>query len=259
MGKIKDEAAACGLAVQLLTRVPLPVKVEYTAARFAASARYYPLVGVAIGLAAGLAFSVLVNVWPTAISVVLTVTFVIWMTGALHEDGFADSCDALGGGRDKNRALEIMRDSRLGTYGVIGLALALMTKVVTLMHMHPTHIPLAFIGAHAISRAAMSWVVMTSQYVRDAGTAQDLSESYSKGSLLVVLLIGMTALLPLALFGGQRLAVGMLVGAALGYWLMRNRFEAKLGGYTGDCLGATQQSSELGAYLGMLAALSLNP
>ena len=148
-----------------------------TAARFAASARYYPLVGVAIGLAAGLAFSVLVNVWPTAISVVLTVTFIIWMTGALHEDGFADSCDALGGGRDKNRALEIMRDSRLGTYGVIGLAFSADDQSrhahAHAPHTHPVH-------RRARDQSRGHVMGGNDQYVRDAGTAQDLSESYSR-------------------------------------------------------------------------------
>ena len=177
------------------------------------------------------------------------------ITGAFHEDGLADTFDGIGGGLTREKALQIMKDSRLGTYGTLALIIALAIKFAALIAIPQTLIPLAFIVAHGLSRLSSVLVIATSEYVRREGTAKPVAEAASATSLIIALasgalLIGLWSIwLPLfALISG-------LVGLLIGHALMRLFFERKLGGYTGDTLGAVQQASEIGFYLGVLAWL----
>ena len=142
MSRTRAELSAFGLAVGLLTRWPLPRRradpasassaATPTAAQSSAAVPYYPLVGMLIGGFAGVVFFLAHLVFPVALAVVLATAATLLATGALHEDGFADACDGLGGGATRERALEIMRDPRLGTYGAAGLGLVLAAKVLAL-------------------------------------------------------------------------------------------------------------------------------
>ena len=270
MSRTREELSALGHAVRLLTRWPLlrrradpaadPASsaAAPTAAQSAAAVSCYPLVGTLIGAFAGIVFCLAHLVFPVALAVVLAVATTLLVTGALHEDGFADTCDGLGGGATRERALEIMRDPRLGTYGAAGLGLVLATKVLALVAAPVEVIPWLLAAGHAASRASMALALASGTYARTAGIAAPLAEaSPPSGRIAFAVLIGLAAsgtLLveapPLALFAG-------LVGLALGHLLVRRAYERKLGGYTGDCLGAVQQASELGMYLGVLAALRL--
>ncbi len=253
--RLADEVAVFLLAVQFLTRLPLPAELGYSPARMAATPRWHPGVGVLVGALTGLVFWLAAHVWPPALAALISTAAGLLLTGAFHEDGFADACDGLGGGATRSAALEIMRDSRLGTYGAAGLGLMLAAKVVALAAMPVAAVPLALIAGHAASRASSVAVIATSAYVRDHGTGKPVADGVGDGGLALALATGGLAILALALALPPAAVAGALLGLGLGHAAMRSRFERRLGGYTGDCLGAVQQTSELGLYLGVLACL----
>ncbi|WP_424933250.1 adenosylcobinamide-GDP ribazoletransferase [Amaricoccus macauensis] len=252
--RIAEEAAVFALAVQFLTRLPLPADPGFTPERLAATPRWYPAVGLLIGALTGLAFWLAALVLPPALAALLSTAIGLLLTGCFHEDGFADCCDGLGGGATAERALEIMRDSRLGTYGAAGLGLMLGGKIITLASLPVTLAPIALIAGHAASRSSAVLVIATSTYIRHHGTGKPVANGLSRKGLALALLTGVAALATLALAAGWA-SLGALAGIALGHAAMRARFEKRLGGYTGDCLGAVQQTSEIGCYLGLLACL----
>lgn len=253
MRRLWREAAILALAVQFLTRVPVP-EVRFSPARMTASLRHFPLVGAAIGLAAALVFSAAAALWPQPVAAVVTLAFSVLLTGALHEDGFADACDGLGGGMTAARALEIMKDSRIGTYGGAGLVFMLLGRIMVLAMAPPAAVVWLLVAGHGASRASVVVAVATSRYVRAAGTAKPVAEGIGRGGLLWAMVCGGLALLCLVPLGiGTLLAGGG--GLVAGHLAMRAFYERRLGGYTGDCLGAVQQMSEIGLLLGALACL----
>lgn len=253
--RLADEWAVFLLAVQFLTRLPLPADVGYTPARMAATPRWHPAVGAVVGALAGLVFAIAASVWPPALAALIATAAGLLLTGAFHEDGFADACDGLGGGINRARALEIMRDSRIGTYGAAGLGLMLGGKVLALAALPVAAVPLALVAGHAASRASAGLVIATSRYLRDHGAGKPVATGIGAGGLALALGTGAAAVAALALALPQAAVAGGLLGLTLGHGAMRARFERRLGGYTGDCLGAVQQTSELGLYLGVLACL----
>ncbi len=253
--RLAEEWAVFLLAAQFLTRLPLPAELGHTPARMAATPRWYPGVGVLVGALAGLAFWLAALIWPPALAALVATAAGLLLTGAFHEDGFADACDGLGGGATRARALEIMRDSRIGAYGAAGLGLMLAAKVMALAALPVAAVPLALVAGHAASRASAVAVIATSRYVRDHGTGKPLAAGIGPRGLALALATGGLAVLALALVLPPLAVAGALVGLVAGHLAMRARFEKRLGGYTGDCLGAVQQTSETGLYLGVLACL----
>ena len=270
MSRARAELSAFGLAMRLLTRWPLlprradPVAdpgsatAAPTAAQSAATVLYYPLAGTLVGAFAGIVFCLAHLVFPVALAVVLATAATLLATGALHEDGFADTCDGLGGGATRERALEIMRDPRLGTYGAAGLGLVLAAKVLALVATPVEVIPWLLVAGHAASRASMALALASGTYARTAGVAAPLAEgSPAGGRIAFAILLGLAVSGTLLVEASPVALLAGLGGLALGHLLMRRAYERKLGGFTGDCLGAVQQASELGMYLGVLAALRL--
>ena len=255
MTRVREELAVFLLAARFLTRLPVRSPHLATEARLAAAPRYHPLVGALIGAFSGGVFWLAHLVFPASLSVVLAVAASLLVTGALHEDGFADTCDGLGGGATRERALEIMRDSRLGTYGAAGLGLMLAAKVLALAAAPAEAVPWLLIAAHAASRACAVLALATGTYARDAGMADPVAGAVGRGSLAVALATGAAATCLLLAAAAPAAILAGLVGLAAGHVAMRVLYERKLGGYTGDCLGAVQQTSELGMYLGIAAAL----
>lgn len=253
--RLAEEGAVFLLALQFLTRLPLPADLGYTPERFAATPRWHPGVGALIGALAGLAYALSASVYPPALAALLSTAAGLLLTGCFHEDGFADACDGLGGGATRERALEIMRDSRLGTYGSAGLGTMLAGKVLALAALPSAAVPMILVAAHAASRASSVLVLATSAYVRDHGAGKPVAAGVRPGGLAFALAVGALPVGALALLLPPVAALGGLVGLALGHLAMRARFERRLGGYTGDCLGAVQQTSEIGLYLGALACL----
>ena len=192
-------------------------------------------------------------IWGPLVAATLSTATGLLVTGALHEDGFADACDGLGGGRTKERALDIMRDSRIGSYGAIGLILMLGGKVVVLAALPPAAAPWVLVAGHAVSRGSMLWVMQVLSYVRAEGAGSAVSRRQRPEGVQVAGITCGLALLPLVFVVPVHGVVLGVAGLLAGHFAMRRRFETRLGGYTGDCLGATQQASEIGFLLGCLA------
>ncbi|ONN65377.1 adenosylcobinamide-GDP ribazoletransferase [Herbaspirillum sp. VT-16-41] len=265
-GDSRDSTSGTGLlyqlrlffiALQFFTRLPIPRWVGFRPEWLQRCTRYFPLVGWIVAWVCALVYMLAVQVWPHLLAVLLSTAVGIWLTGAFHEDGFADVCDGLGGAVGRERALEIMRDSRLGSYGVIGIVLLLALKVAALNAFLPLQV-LAVLGmAHPVSRWLATCLIWRMDYVREQGKAKPLAQHMRGGEFL---LASLCAALPvigvwaLGLMSWQRIVVGVLLAALAAVWLAR-RFQQRLGGYTGDCLGAVQQMSETAFYLGALATL----
>ena len=253
---MRGEAAIFLLAVQFLTRLPVPLESLYTPERLAASVRYYPAVGAMIGGLCAAVFWAAAMLFPHSLAIALSIAAGLLMTGAFHEDGLADTFDGIGGGQDREQALNIMKDSRLGTYGTLALIMALALKFFSLNGLPTMWVVAALIGGHGASRLSSVLVIATSTYAREIGKAKPVAKGISAAGLGVAIVTGLGSLgiaaivLPLPVLG-----VGC-GGLVLGHLAMRLVFERKLGGYTGDALGAVQQASEIGFYLGLIAWLS---
>ena len=255
VARAREELVVFLLAAQLLTRWPVRSPAVFTEARLSASTRYHPLVGSLVGAFAGGVFWLAHLVFPVDLALVLSTAASLLATGAFHEDGFADACDGLGGSATRERALEIMRDSRLGAYGAAGLGLMLAAKVLALAATPPAVVPWLLIAAHAASRSSAVLVIATSAYVRDTGIARPVADAVGPGSLALALATGAAAVCVLFTVTAPAVVLAGFAGLAAGHLTMRSAYERKLGGYTGDCLGAVQQMSELGMYLGVVAAI----
>ena len=243
------------LALQFLTRLPVRTEGIYAPERLRFTPAFYPAVGAVVGLiTGGLAWG-FGAIFPPVVAVLLSTLGGILVTGALHEDGLADLCDGLGGGRTRERALAIMRDSRLGTDGVLALVLALGSKVSALAALPLWALPLVLVAGHAASRAAMLAVMASADYARAEGAAAAVAGGISGAALRLAALTTALALLPMLVFLPLLALVGGILGLIFALAAIRQRFLARLGGYTGDCLGATQQVSEIGFYLGVLALI----
>ena len=242
-------------ALGFFTRIPVPGWVPYSPERLNHSARYFPWVGILVG-AAGAAVFWFARQWlPASLSVILSMAATIRLTGAFHEDGWADTCDGLGGGWDKAQALAIMKDSRIGSYGAIGLVLMLLAKAAALVEIAAHGIPMAIvamIAAHALSRLASTSLIHTLRYVREDETSK--SKPLAKQlTPLELWIAGVGGLLPLLLLGPAE-ALGAVVAVIIATAWAARLFVRRIGGYTGDCLGAAQQLAELATYLGILIA-----
>ena len=258
------------IAIQFFTRIPIDGRlahwVGFSPAMLSASAAHFPGVGWVIGGLTALVFWGLVQVLPVQpaapwLAAVLSTAFSVWLTGAFHEDGLADTADGLGGSVSRERALDIMKDSRIGSYGAIALVLALITKVLLLGQLVQAagaqQAAWALFAAHVSSRLMPLFVIRTLPHVGDTAQSKSkpLAESISTAGLLAGLAWWAAAM---ALVGWM--APGMpwlpaVMGALVGLAWMWRLLQQRLQGFTGDGLGATQQLSELLFYLGLALAL----
>ena len=242
-------------ALQFYTRLPIPAWVGYDAEWVAASTRYFPSIGLLVGAASAAVYFVTAMVLPGALAILLSTAAGIYLTGALHEDGFADVCDGFGGGYTPDRILTIMNDSRIGAFGAIGIGLMLSIKCMALASLPAMWLPMALIAGHALSRVAPTALVWRLTYVKPQGKAK-LASCPMSGMVFVAAAIPPLAVLTYAAVqellprAGVLAALIAVVGATL--WLAK-MFYRRLGGYTGDCLGAVQQVSEVTFYLVLVA------
>jgi adenosylcobinamide-GDP ribazoletransferase len=255
MRRLSEEWTIFLLALQFLTRLPLPPDVGWSAERMAATPRWHPAVGAVVAAVSSLAYAAAAMVGPPVFAAVAATAAGIVATGAFHEDGLADTCDGLGGGGERDRVLEIMRDSRIGTFGALGLGLVVAAKVAALAALPAAAVPAVLMAGHIASRTSSVAVIATSRYVRDHGTGKPVADGIGAGGFAVALGTGAAALLAIGLALPPECVAGAILGLGLGHWLIRRTFERRLGGYTGDCLGAVQQTSELGIYIGVLACV----
>lgn len=249
-------------AVQFFTRIPVPGWVGHSAQQLEQAARYFPLVGVFVGILAAAILWLAALVLPLSLAVVLSMLGSILITGAFHEDGLSDFVDGMGGGYTREKILAIMKDSHVGAYGVIALVLALLIKFQALLALAGTHsaefVAATLIAGHGISRLMAVNIMWTQKYVRDddSARARPVAQWVSRTSFAIALLTGVATFSLLLMSGASLVSIISAVACALllRYYLAW-QMQKKLGGYTGDCLGAVQQVTEIGFYLGLLAAI----
>jgi adenosylcobinamide-GDP ribazoletransferase len=240
-------------AMQYFTRIRVPAWVGHAPERLTGAVRYFPAIGLIIGASGAAVMWLAALVLPAPLPAILSTAVTLLMTGAIHEDGLADTADGLGGGATRERALEIMKDPRVGVFGAIALMLMLLLKIATLSLMPLLTAMAALVAAHAFSRFCAVLVIFASRYVgsADRSRAAPVVEQVKIGDVIVAALFGLPALA----LCGPRVLVAILVAlmsvALLTRWCMR-----RIGGYTGDTLGATQQVAEIGCYVALLSQLS---
>lgn len=228
-------------AVQFLTRVPVPAWVGHGPGQMDRAARYFPLAGIGIGLVAAAVFAAASAGLPPLVAALLSIAATLLLTGALHEDGLADTIDGLFGATARDDALRIMRDSRIGAYGAAGLVTALSLKAATTAALPDAAI--AIVAAHACSRFLVVCVIAGLPYARTDGKAAAVG-GVGNAELAIA---GLCGLLPLVLLGPRALPAVLLAVAVA--WGLARWFRRRLGGYTGDGLGAVQQVTELAILL----------
>ena len=245
------------IALQFLTRVPVPRWVGFEPEWLNRSARYFPAVGLFVGGVAAAVLAATKSPFGSVVAVGLSMAASVLLTGAFHEDGWADTCDALGGAVDRERALTIMKDSRIGAYGAVGLVLMLGLKAAALASMPLAWALPALLLGHTASRAAAVALIRWLPYAGELEHAKAKPMAQRVSAASVVVAAGSVVALSIAIalhapgqipaaVAGPLLALFGALGCAA--WLRR-----RLGGYTGDALGATQQITELLVLLGWLA------
>lgn len=243
-------------AVQFLTRVPVPPLKDFQPDWTARSARYFPLVGGLVGLASGVVLVAASQIWSGLLPALLATSVGILITGAFHEDGLADTADGLGGGQTPERRLEIMKDSRLGTYGVLALGLVLSLKVVALSQMAVVVVLPGLAAAHAAGRGVSVLTMGLLPYAGDRASAKvkPVADGVRAGEIGVALVISVLALVPAILIAPVATAGAVLVGGLCAS-LVALQARRLIGGWVGDTLGACEQAFEVGflvAFVGLL-------
>ena len=269
------------LAAQFFTRIPITGRlaewVGYSPEMLRASAAHFPGIGVVVGGVAAAVFALLQLLLPDTtftplVAAAFSTVATVWITGGFHEDGLADVADGLGGSYDRERALEIMKDSRVGAFGAMALVLALLCKVALLALLgsveliaaageaapfSAAYVCVALWTGHIVSRGLPLVMIRLLPHVGDTATSKSkpLADQISTGGLLAAFL---WCFIALALASLALDAINLIVACGFSVlallWLLRF-FRRRLQGFTGDCLGTTQQVCEIAFYFGLAVSL----
>ncbi|NVO24849.1 adenosylcobinamide-GDP ribazoletransferase [Donghicola mangrovi] len=236
-------------AMGLMSRIPVRVDPEHAALRSARATWAYPVAGALIGALAGVvALGISAIGLPPLVQAIAALTTSVILTGAMHEDGLADSADGLWGGWTPERRLEIMKDSRTGAYGVIAIALSLLWRVTLLsLVLESAHPVVVLAGLGALSRSAMSPLMAFLPQARKNGLSSSVG-SPTKPTALTSAATGLAIALPL--LGPIPCLAAAAIAALWATIALR-----KIGGQTGDILGASQQLTEIAALIALAALL----
>lgn len=240
-------------SIMFFSRMPVLFRLQITDVHFKQSMRYLPWVGLIVSLAGAVVMYYSARILPNSMAVLLGILVTILLTGGLHEDGLADVCDGFGGGYTKQRILDIMKDSHIGTYGVIGLILAFLFRFGALSEMPRYFMALFFVAGHVISRFTLVTIMYRYPYARndESSKAKTVIGQYS---LVDVIVASIPVILVYWIIGSWA-ALLTLIPVWLTKWLMGLYFNKKIEGYTGDCMGAMQQATEIVFYLSILVWL----
>jgi adenosylcobinamide-GDP ribazoletransferase len=230
-------------SIAFLTRLPIPRDAVSTGDELAQASWAFPIAGLVVGLIGaltyGLAYKFGLRPWPSAI---LSLVATLVVTGCLHEDGLADTADGFGGGATRERKLEIMRDSRIGTYGVCALTMSILIRAGALASLaDPRTVVFALIAAHGAARATLPLFMSLVPPTRSDG----LSHAAGKPAQDRLLIAGALGVLILAIFLGPLPGLAALVLLAVAVGMMAWLSSAQIGGQTGDVLGALEQVGEI--------------
>jgi adenosylcobinamide-GDP ribazoletransferase len=243
---LKEQTRLFLTAVMFLTRIPCPTWIGYSESQLNSSCRYFPLVGSLIGVSGSFVWSITQYFWDPSIALLLSMLTTILITGGFHEDGLSDTCDGFGGGWNRSQILSIMKDSRVGAYGVIGITFALGLKFALLHSLPSRLVIISLIAAHTASRFLATSFIYTHEYARDDETSKIRPLAYRMQANDLIF-GGLTTLIVLLLLKEDfifLLLCLVIVRIVLSKFLLKT-----LNGYTGDILGAVQQVSELTVYL----------
>ena len=234
---------ALAQAVRILTIVPVPF-VRHEDADFESATQFFPLVGALVALVSGATYAV---TGARPLSAVLAIAASIIITGALHEDGLADSADGLFGGATPEERLRILRDSRIGSFGALALILTILIRGLALAQFSASDALVRLLAVHAAARLACVIAMVSMPY---AGENAKLSMSRDRISGRHLVPAAVFGLAPLILLPGDRIAPALLAATlaagSVGWIAMK-----KIGGRTGDILGAIEQTAEIGLWLGI--------
>ncbi|MBK8806274.1 MAG: adenosylcobinamide-GDP ribazoletransferase [Bacteroidales bacterium] len=237
-------------ALMFFTRIPVSKNLPYKEEYLNSATKFLPTIGLLIGGFAAFVYYAAHWVLPQSVAVILSMIATIILTGAFHEDGFADVCDGFGGGWTKSKILEIMKDSRVGAYGVIGTVLMLLLKYVTLSEIPHSYIILILISGHTVSRFMAVCFIYFFQYARDDASTKTkpLGKKLENIEMLWAIITGV---LPFFFFDSYWFFV-LIIPCLLAFFFFARYIVKWIGGFTGDCLGATQQLTEVVFYLAAL-------
>jgi len=232
-------------AFQFLTCLPLR-RLPYDPHALSRSAKFFPLVGFAVGLVGAEWYLWLGRHLPRAIAALLTVVFFVLVSGGLHEDGLADVADAFGGGWNREQILAILKDSRIGTFGALAIVVSVGLRWFLLGSLPPDRVALYVVSGQVLCR----WTALPLGYAlpaarQSSGQGARIARQISGGSLVVgtVITVAIVAyVLRRALWSPLLCALAVTLFSALYYW-------RRIGGLTGDCFGATNQLAEIAVYL----------
>jgi adenosylcobinamide-GDP ribazoletransferase len=244
------------LALSFFSRIPVPKSSYYSPELLNQSGRYFSLVGIFLALILCIVYTLIAPYFSANVVIALIIIASLLLTGAFHEDGLTDMADGIGGGMTVEKRLLIMKDSRIGTYGAVTLFMALLLKWTTLTDLaqHSLFISSLVIG-YALSRAIAGSLIFDMHYVSESDTSKSkpLANKQSSNELILLLFFGCLPLLLLPFFYSLVILTSLFIFRAL----FKRWLNSRIGGYTGDCLGACQQIGELIIYL-VLIVLSTN-
>ena len=243
---MKNEITIFLTAIMFYTRIPCPISLDYSEEYLNSATRYFPLIGWIVGGVSALFIYALHFIFPNSVCIILSIIAGILLTGGFHEDGFADVCDGFGGGWTKEKILEIMKDSRVGAFGAIGLIVLFILKFSLLLEL--LNVDLWFclksvFLAHVISRFSAVTMIFTHEYSRADETSK--IKPIAKNLTTKNLLISSVWLVPGFLLFQNWWILLVIVPVYLMKMYLASYFTKRIDGYTGDCLGATQQVNEI--------------
>ncbi len=228
------------------SRIPIHFKVKCNSEILSRALRFLPLVGLIVGAIGYLAFYIASLFLPHSVAIIATIVAMVLSTGALHEDGFADFCDGFGGGFDKEAVLRIMKDSCIGCYGVIGLILIFMLRYLLLASFDGEDLMMAIILSQGASRLAPVLMVRTSSYARVENAKSSQSAlGISNWGVVVAMIFSLAPLF----FIGWLFTLLYIAIIALVFLMFRAYLHRRIGGFTGDTLGALQIIGEILFYI----------
>ena len=251
---MKQELRIFYTAIMFYTRIPCPVWIDHSQEYLNKATRYFPLIGWIVGAVNVLIIYTCSFIFPTSICVIMALVASVLLTGAFHEDGYADLCDGFGGGWTKPQILEIMKDSRVGTYAVMGLILIMFLKIFTLINLLEFELLFclkSIVFAHVLSRWSVTTIIYTHNY--SSTDTKSKVKPIAKKLTLTNLIVASFWVIPcLFLFQSWLIWIVIPIVYAMKVYLA-SYFQKWIEGYTGDCLGATQQINEIVTLLFCLA------
>ncbi|MEA3317236.1 MAG: adenosylcobinamide-GDP ribazoletransferase [Bacteroidota bacterium] len=253
---LKRELNILLTAIMFYTRIPMPKNIEYSSDMLNKATRYFPFIGYLVGGLGSLVFIAANEILSIDVAVVGSLAAMVLLTGAFHEDAFADFCDGFGGGYSRKKILSIMKDSRIGTYGAVGLCLLVLFKFVLLRELDLVIFPVIIISAHVLSRVIVVILIYTSKYI--GSTEVSKSKPVGDKKPVETLIISMLWITPLFYFLENKTILYILPVQLILLVYFRYYIHKKTGGYTGDVLGTLQQLSELLFYVSFLIYTALS-